>query len=83
MSCSNKIRNFLDSVRGSPRGEDLVLAIFFAQIVEGLSASACKGRFPASELRGLSHSARLESQRARYPRGTSHAAWCGRTGGCH
>ena len=51
MSCSNKIRNFLDSVRDSPRGEDLVVAIFFAQIVEGLSASACKGRSPAKTVR--------------------------------
>ena len=51
MSCSNKIRNFLDSVRDSPRGEDLVAAIFFAQIVEGLSASACKGRSPAKTVR--------------------------------
>ena len=36
MSCSNKIRNFLDSVRDSPRDEDLVLAIFFAYLIAPL-----------------------------------------------
>jgi hypothetical protein len=51
-NCSDNTRNFLDSVRDSPRSEDLtILAMKFPQIVEGLSASACKGRSPARTVR--------------------------------